>query len=192
MDTWFVSDTHWGHRNLLNFKKDDGTIMRPDNNGHPFVSIEAHDQTLIDNWNSVVSKGDRVYHLGDLAFCGKIRLHEIMNQLNGTKVLIMGNHDQMGASTYLKYFKDVRAYDRKYGYLLSHMPVRDIPQAGCLVNVHGHYHARENNSPNHLCVSVERTLMFPQSVDSLAAMIKKKNKLLTDHPYENPSNYWFV
>ncbi len=54
---------------------------------------------MIDNWNSVVAPGDRVYHLGDI-YCGRITLErawEIHNQLNGQIFLILGNHDKIAS-----------------------------------------------------------------------------------------------
>ena len=79
---FFTADTHFGHEN----------IMRHCN--RPFDNIEEHDATLINNWNNVVKKGDRVYHLGDFCFKSKNRIEEITDQLNGQIYLINGNHDK--------------------------------------------------------------------------------------------------
>ena len=52
---------------------------------------------IVDNWNSVVKKGDIVYHLGDLTFRGSDYFHDlvdILERLNGDIVLIPGNHDK--------------------------------------------------------------------------------------------------
>ena len=50
-------------------------------------------QEIIKRWNSVVSKNDIVYHLGDFAFGNKNFIESIVNQLNGKIYLILGNHD---------------------------------------------------------------------------------------------------
>jgi len=34
----------------------------------PFESIEEMNEALIENWNELVSRGDRIYHLGDFSF----------------------------------------------------------------------------------------------------------------------------
>ena len=50
---------------------------------------------MVKNWNSVVSKNDTVYILGD--FCWSKDDEEwirILDRLTGNKVLIKGNHDK--------------------------------------------------------------------------------------------------
>ena len=90
MNTFLISDTHFGHKNILSFKRNDGTSLRP-----AFNSIEEHDEFLIDNWNKVVSPTDKIYHLGDVGFYNVSKLLEVMSRLNGRKVLIKGNHDNL-------------------------------------------------------------------------------------------------
>ena len=90
MKIWLTSDCHFSHENILHL----GT-------GRPFDSIEEHDQALIDNWNSVVGKGDTVYVLGDMFFTLDMGYMEyILNQLNGAKHLILGNHDRTKVQSY--------------------------------------------------------------------------------------------
>jgi len=51
------------------------------------------DQKLIENWNNVVGPNDYIFHLGDFCFKGSQYWDRILNQLNGHKFLILGNHD---------------------------------------------------------------------------------------------------
>ena len=86
--TWFVSDTHFGHRNILSDR-----MHRP----RPFASIEEHDERLISRWNDRVRDDDIVYHLGDFAFGGgHARARAIFDRLRGRKNLIIGNHETQG------------------------------------------------------------------------------------------------
>lgn len=78
---FFTSDLHFGHRNIINFCK------------RPFNSIEEMDNTLIENWNSVVNHNDWVFNLGDFAFATHHRWVELLSSLRGKHVLILGNHD---------------------------------------------------------------------------------------------------
>lgn len=51
------------------------------------------DQKLIENWNKVVKPSDYIFHLGDFCFKGSQYWDKILDQLNGHKFLILGNHD---------------------------------------------------------------------------------------------------
>ena len=78
MAFFFTSDTHFGHKNIIEYCK------------RPFKDVDEMNEKLIENWNSVVQPTDVVYHLGDFAFRGFFRYK---NRLNGTIHLIKGNHD---------------------------------------------------------------------------------------------------
>jgi calcineurin-like phosphoesterase family protein len=54
-NVWFTSDWHIGHKNILKYR--DG-----------FQSTDEHDATLIENYQSLISKRDIVYFLGDMVF----------------------------------------------------------------------------------------------------------------------------
>lgn len=138
-NTWFIGCTHFGHESMYKFVKPNGEKVRP------FANAEEGDAIMIERWNSRVSKGDKVYVLGDVAFTPKAI--ETMRILNGTKVLIKGNHDKLPLSVYQKYFKDVRSDTKIADIMLSHIPIH--PQSlyrhrsGLwFVNVHAHLHGR--------------------------------------------------
>lgn len=78
---WFTSDTHFGHKAVIGFCN------------RPFTSTEEMDRELIARWNSVVRPSDTVFHMGDVSFRGMVATNEIIQQLNGYKILIKGNHD---------------------------------------------------------------------------------------------------
>ena len=48
---------------------------------------------LIENWNSMVSPDDLVFHLGDFSVGGAAEWTSLLNKLNGEIFLILGNHD---------------------------------------------------------------------------------------------------
>ena len=78
---FFTSDTHFWHENIIKFCN------------RPFSSIEEMNDTIINNWNSVVKENDIVFHLGDFCFCGSDKFKELIETLNGRIYLILGNHD---------------------------------------------------------------------------------------------------
>ena len=49
-DIWVISDTHFGHENILKFRDKDGELIR----GKLFDDIEQHDEVMIDQWNKYV------------------------------------------------------------------------------------------------------------------------------------------
>lgn len=156
-NSFFISDTHFGHANILTFKRDDGTPLRS------FASIEEHDEVLVQRWNEVVRPQDKVYHLGDVVI--NRRCLPVIGRLNGKKRLVRGNHDIFKTSEYLPYFDEILAYRAfvKEGFICSHIPLHPDSVERWQCNVHGHTHARkmmtEEPRPDHryLCVSVEQT-----------------------------------
>ncbi len=83
MNKWATSDTHFGHANVLQYDR------------RPFATIEEHDEALIANWNRFVMPGDVVYHIGDVAWHTQVaNIDALLRRLNGTKILILGNHDE--------------------------------------------------------------------------------------------------
>ena len=81
-ETWFTSDWHLGHVNIINFCH------------RPFSSVEEMNETIIERHNSRVSPTDKVFVLGDVAL-GKIdESLALVLRMNGTKYLIPGNHDR--------------------------------------------------------------------------------------------------
>lgn len=49
-------------------------------------------EALVSNYNNKVGKGDVVYLLGDMCW-GHQNYNEFFKRLNGTKIVILGNHD---------------------------------------------------------------------------------------------------
>jgi calcineurin-like phosphoesterase family protein len=56
--------------------------------------VEEMDEAMIEKWNSVIKKGDRVFHLGDFGFADRFELAKIEKRLTGYITLIKGNHDK--------------------------------------------------------------------------------------------------
>jgi calcineurin-like phosphoesterase family protein len=129
-DTWIISDTHFGHHNIIRF------CNRPLN----------HEDVIIRNWETTVGQDDTILHLGDVAF-GKPRdiygWAEIIKELPGHKLLIKGNHDHSRSmkiykgifeviDPFVQDFSDVKFY-------FSHYPDHPIKDQWD-INVHGHIH----------------------------------------------------
>lgn len=132
IETFFCSDHHLGHTNILEYEKEH----------RPFDTVEEMREVIIQRHNEIVKPNDIVYFLGDFAF-GK---HNIAHaeRFNGKKKLVMGNHDTYPTAEYLKYF------DKLYGVLfwerciLSHNPVHPCGLGSrWMLNAHGHLHSKK-------------------------------------------------
>jgi calcineurin-like phosphoesterase family protein len=81
MRLFAIGCTHFGHANIIKLS------------GRPFASVNDMDAAMIARWNSTVSNGDTVYHLGDFAFKDHAAY---LGALNGTIIKLQGNHDPDG------------------------------------------------------------------------------------------------
>lgn len=163
-DIWFTSDTHFNHKNILNFTDTNGKPVRP------FATLEDMNETLIDNWNSVVKPGDKVYHLGDVFFGSKEEFKKLWPRLNGKKRLVVGNHDDIRFLSSGAFFQKVMLWRvfTDFGFIASHVPIQqDQLRSNCAVNVHGHIHGRPSPDGPYKCVCVEQTDYTPVHLDTL-------------------------
>jgi len=162
-EVFFISDTHFGHRGILSFES-----TKP---FRQFDTIEEHDAGLIKRWNSVVGHNDIVWHLGD--FCFGKRNIGIAAALNGSKRLIMGNHDMYPMQEYLAYFDRVMGVAEYKGMVLSHMPVHPNQFPRYFMNIHGHLHTNHVLLPDgtrdkrYCNVSCEQTGLKPIPLDEI-------------------------
>ena len=133
--TYFVSDLHFGHANVINFDK------------RPWTDLESMTQALIANWNATVTNADTVYILGDL-FWTHESAHEVLPQLKGRKILIRGNHDegvteQPEIAAQFEAIHDYLELDHAgLTLILSHYPI--VPYLKCYkrntLMLYGHVH----------------------------------------------------
>lgn len=158
---FLISDTHFAHSNILTFKEADGSLLRD------FPSVDLMDEYMIQNWNKVVKPQDKVYHLGDVGFTNFHKIKSIFDRLNGTKVLIKGNHDNFKLSQYAQIFKDVRAYHILDKHVLSHIPIHPDSVARWKKNIHGHLHANVIADSRYVNVSVEQINYTPISFEDI-------------------------
>ncbi|RDU63565.1 hypothetical protein CQA53_08330 [Helicobacter didelphidarum] len=81
-DTFIISDTHFGDK--LAIKKYPIRALTLTNSHY-----KNFDDLSVGHWNEVVKPNDEILHLGDLFFGNS----DILNKLNGHKMLILGNND---------------------------------------------------------------------------------------------------
>lgn len=127
--TFITSDTHFSHAADFIVK------------ARKFNSVDEMDSYLIKVWNETVGPNDTIYHLGDVCFKPATSVDKIMPQLNGKKILILGNHDK--GKHYYKYFEDMYSIKEHDDYVFTHIPIHPYELLGRFLGkicVHGHQH----------------------------------------------------
>lgn len=97
---WFTADLHLGHRNIIKWRT-------------WATCMDHHDQTIIDNWNDQVKPDDVVYVLGDIVMGSRAETLPLVDQLNGHKLLVPGNHDHvhpMHLNHLIRWYDEYRKY----------------------------------------------------------------------------------
>lgn len=120
MNEFFWSDPHFWHRKVI------ASCNRP------YASIEEMNEQFIINYNSVVGPKDLCYWTGDMFFCGKTLMKEILVRLNGERIWYLGNHDwknikihraaEFGCREIIKGFGQLDIAGRKVN--IGHFPYR--------------------------------------------------------------------
>ena len=182
-DCWFTSDEHYGHQNVLKFCK------------RPYANLEDMREGLIQNHNSVVKKGDLVYHNGDM-FWRTVPVHEaesIILRLNGQHFYVNGNHDELiernkSIASLFVWRKDIAKlkFKDKPNIILCHYAMRvwEGSHRGDW-HLYGHSHnglsrsvqgVTKEESPLSFDVGVDAHNMFPISLEEVALRMEDIKK----------------
>lgn len=115
-EIFYIADTHFDSENIIKYDK------------RPFSSVKEMNETIIDNWNSMVKPSDTVNILGDFCWSGDERWEYFLKTLNGVKNLIRGNHDPKKFKPSIKEllndvvdYKEIR--DNKRHVIECHFPI---------------------------------------------------------------------
>lgn len=168
--TFIISDTHWGH----------GNIIRLCN--RPFADVNEMNYVLLDNWLETVSNKDTVYHLGDVFWSRQVGKH-IMPQLTGKIIFLIGNHDKVLIAlskeypqhTYIGLGNEKRpsiegqlSITSPVVAFLSHRPKDEtIWSRRGRYHFHGHTHDKLPSQGNRFNVSVEQINYKPIEITEL-------------------------
>lgn len=146
MKEYITSDLHFGHKNIIKYEN------------RPFNSVEEMDKAIINMWNKTVEKDDLVYILGDFSWYKGQKTNEILNQLNGKKILVIGNHDENFLNDKdfdrklfeeICYYKEIQKHKTKI--VMSHYPI--ISWNGKLngaFHLYGHVHTIKNEDTDYM------------------------------------------
>ena len=146
----FTADLHFSHSNIIKYCN------------RPYRDIEHMDQSLIDNWNSVVKSQDIVFILGDFSFRNP---HTFTAKLNGALVFLCGNHDN------IKGFNTLRVISRGVHIFMQHYPYpKEVPDKTELIlcgHVHDKWKRKEWNALPMINVGVDVWDYKPVSINEV-------------------------
>ena len=158
----FTADTHFGHRSILRMCQ------------RQFDSIEEHDATLVELWNSVVRPNDEVWHLGDFSYrAGVEHAERILKKLNGRIHLVRGNHDrpavlQLTQWASVQDFAEIKLDGQRIS--LFHYGMRTWPaQWHNSIQLYGHSHTRLPGNTRSLDVGVDAWGYMPVDIEQIRA-----------------------
>lgn len=178
-EIFFTADLHFGHAKAAKSRG--------------FISPEQMSNVLVENYNHFVTKHDKVYILGDVAWTTKGL--EYLHQLKGYKVIVMGNHDYKMARKYLE-IPNTRiegVSHRNIGNfhaVLTHIPIHPSEFYRWDVNIHGHLHGKLVMQPRnelgfintpvpdsrYINVSLEQTNLMPLHIEELQKTIDSNRR----------------
>lgn len=159
---WFTADLHLDHVAMLKHR--------------PFKTTEEMNETLISNWNKMVSGTDVIVVAGDFCLHYKFNLvyNRFIRRLTGNIIWIRGNHDYWDRE---KRYIFHRKVDGQF-LAISHYPMRTWKNSihGSW-NLHGHSHAKLPPYPNQLDIGVDNAYKLlgeyrPFSLEDIKQHIK--------------------
>jgi calcineurin-like phosphoesterase family protein len=160
---WFISDMHFGHRNIIKWCRHDC-----------FKNLKQMHERMISNWNYHVGSYDRVFCLGDF---GDFRYKR---RLKGKITIAKGNHDrkQWNRQYVLKY--------KGLKFLILHDPDDDSNWFDGDWIIHGHTHI---NTPfidiinKRVNVSVEMINYTPITMEKIYNIIEESKTYKDNRKY---------
>ena len=178
MNTFFTSDLHLYHQNIVKFCAE---------TRGGFTNTEDMTAALIEKFNSVVKPEDTLYVLGDVSFGGLDKVMNSARQLNGRKILLLGNHDHhfKKRPEVASQFDEVHPYlERKVNgqfICMFHYPIADW--AWCSEGswmLHGHVHGTPTGIEGTIMdVGIDtRTDLGPWHFDEIKAIMDKRPRKL--------------
>ena len=83
MSKRYIGDPHFFHHNIIKY------------DNRKFNSVHEMNEYLIHNWNAETAMDDEVIICGDFSWSSdSYENRQLLNQLNGRKTLVKGNHDK--------------------------------------------------------------------------------------------------
>lgn len=115
--------------------------------------VKKYDEEIIRRWNEVVKEKDTVYVLGDFSFASGKDTNKYLKQMNGKKILIKGNHENiwMDKDADLSLWYMILDYAeikyKKNHFCMMHFPIQTWnKQHHGSIHLYGHVHSNTTTS----------------------------------------------
>lgn len=151
---FFSADQHFFHQNIIRYTD------------RPFKDVDEMNHTMILNHNEVVSDNDNVVHVGDFALAPKPQVDDIIRQLKGDHIFILGSHDRWLGNRY-----PIQLWERMiddHCVVACHYAMRVWPKSHYgSWHVYGHSHGNLESLGKSYDVGVDNNNFYPVSFDQL-------------------------
>lgn len=176
MKNYFSADWHLSHKNIIGY------------DNRPFRDIYEMNDTILENYLTIVNPEDNFYFLGDFCFNNR-QTEEFLSELHGNLFFIRGNHDKSDTiklyqkyGVYLGEQKKITVEGQEI--ILNHygMRVWDRSHRGSW-QLHGHSHGSLKDDPNLLSIDVGCMLhdYKPLEFAQIQKIMSKKQWKAVDH-----------
>lgn len=181
--TYFTADWHLGHEKVIEFSS------------RKFKDAAQMDFMLVKRFNERVKPQDLTYFLGDMSFHHPKVGVELLQQLQGRKILIQGNHDKYSMTQYRSAGFEAVQFEAKIKiqnqtFRLSHYPYWPKDLTGLFDYdlryperrpdehshewlLHGHVHTQWKQQARQINVGVDVWHYRPVSDSEIISLIAK-------------------
>ena len=164
----YIADQHFYHDRLCHMM-----------DRRPFSGFEEMNAYMIEQWNRKVTSKDEVYILGDVSISRGEATNKVLEQLQGKKYLVTGNHDRyLEDKSFVNRFLWVKPYaeirDTGRMVVLSHYPVfcykgqyrRGKNGDPITYMLYGHVHnTHDEQLVNHFITQTRKTKVLSRHAD---------------------------
>jgi len=175
---FFTSDEHYFHKNIIRYEN------------RPFDCLNTMHEAFIDNHNELVGKNDVTVHAGDFSFGSVTNTLELLKQLNGDHIMLLGSHDYAIDKIVKKEsYKEDKYFDTFYYHgrrlekkiknlfiVIDHYCIRTWPRShynSC--HLFGHSHGKLQPIGKSWDIGVDNNNFYPLSFDNI-------NKIMSERP----------
>ena len=160
-----------------------------------FASTEEMEDVIVENFNSILTKRDVLYHLGDFYWNNDMEgIRKFIARLKFKKLIFLkGNHDKplikymkQTKDSRLELYSDLFLKDSGYELHLYHYPVFCYDKKynnGQLkeykyIGLHGHQHKNQNGElmkvKGAVNVNVDMNIYMPLNIDDIVEIVKNQ------------------